>query len=64
MMAAILLTHAIVFVGYSLNDPNFRLLLDSQLSVFGTQAPPRYAVMEDVGKVEAQILQRIAGGGA
>jgi hypothetical protein len=44
MMAAILLSHAVVFVGYSLNDPNFRLLLDSQLSVFGTQAPPRYAL--------------------
>jgi hypothetical protein len=61
MMAAILLSHAVVFVGYSLNDPNFRLLLDSQLSVFGTQAPPRYALMEGVGALEAQILRRTAG---
>lgn len=61
MMAAILLSHAVVFVGYSLNDPNFRLLLDSQLSVFGTQAPPRYALMEGVGTLEAQILRRTAG---
>ena len=61
VMAAILLTHAIVFVGYSLNDPNFRLLLDSQLSVFGAQAPPRYAVMEGVGSLEAQVLRRSAG---
>lgn len=61
MMAAILLSHAVIFVGYSLSDPNFRLLLESQLSVFGTQAPPRYALMEDVGTVEAQILRRTAG---
>jgi hypothetical protein len=61
MMAALLLSHAVVFVGYSLNDPNFRLLLDSQLSLFGTQAPPRYAVMEGVGSLEAQILRRTAG---
>jgi hypothetical protein len=61
MMAAILLSHAVVFVGYSLSDPNFRLLLDSQLSVFGAQAPPRYAVMEGVGSLEADILRRTAG---
>jgi hypothetical protein len=61
MMAAILLTHAVVFVGYSLTDPNFRLLLESQLAVFGAQAPPRYAVMEGVGALEAQILRRTAG---
>jgi hypothetical protein len=61
MMAAILLTHAVVFVGYSLSDPNFRLLLESQLAVFGAQAPPRYAVMEGVGRLEAQILRRTAG---
>jgi hypothetical protein len=61
MMAAILLSHAIVFVGYSLSDPNFRLLLESQLSVFGAQAPPRYAVMEGVGALEAQIMRRTAG---
>lgn len=61
MMAAILLSHAVVFVGYSLNDPNFRLLMESQLSVFGTQAPPRYALMEGVGTLEAQILRRTAG---
>ncbi len=61
MMAAILLSHAVVFVGYSLSDPNFRLLLESQLSVFGTQAPPRYALMEGVGVLETQVLRRTAG---
>lgn len=61
MMAAILLSHALLFVGYSLNDPNFRLLIESQLSIFGTDAPPRYALMEGVGRMEAQILRRTAG---
>ena len=61
MMAAILLSHAVVFVGYSLSDPNFRLLLESQLSVFGAQAPPRYALMEGVGTLETQVLRRTAG---
>ena len=61
MMAAILLTHAVLFVGYSLADPNFRLLLEGQLAVFGSQAPPRYALMEGVGTLEAQILRRTAG---
>jgi hypothetical protein len=61
MMAAILLTHSVLFVGYSLSDPNFRLLLESQLSVFGAQAPPRYALMEGVGALEAEVLRRTAG---
>ncbi len=61
MMAAILLSHAVIFIGYSLNDVNFRLLLENQLSVFGTQAPPRYALMEGVGPLESQILRRTAG---
>ncbi|MBL9128946.1 MAG: CHAT domain-containing protein, partial [Verrucomicrobiales bacterium] len=61
MMGAILLTHALLFVGYSLSDPNFRLLIESQLSIFGTEAPPRYALMEGVGHTEAEILRRTAG---
>lgn len=61
MMSAILLSHAVLFVGYSLGDPNFRLLLDSQLTNFGTQAPPRYAIMESVGDHEREILRRTAG---
>lgn len=61
MMAAILLSHALLFVGYSLNDPNFRLLIESQLSIFGKDAPPRYALMEGVGRTEAEILRRTAG---
>lgn len=61
VMSSLLLTHAVLFVGYSLGDPNFRLLLDSQLSTFGTDAPPRYALMENVGATERAILRRTAG---
>lgn len=47
ILSSILLTHAVLFVGYSLNDPNFRLLLDSQLTIFNEQVPGRYAVMPE-----------------
>ena len=59
-MANILMTNAVVFVGYSLNDVNFRLLLDQQLSVFRGHLPPRYALLAGVGDVEAQVLWRTA----
>lgn len=58
VMGGILLTHAVLFVGYSLSDPNFRLLLDNQLTVFNGHVPPRYAILEGVGEAEADILWR------
>jgi len=61
VMASLMLTRAVLFVGYSLSDPNFRLLMDSQLSTFGTDAPPRYALMENVGAAEKAILRRTTG---
>jgi SIR2-like domain/CHAT domain len=61
VMSSLLLTHAVLFVGYSLSDPNFRLLIDSQLSTFGSDAPPRYALMENVGAAEKAILRRTTG---
>ena len=48
VMSTILMSNAVLFVGYSLSDPNFRLLLESQLTTFGAKAPPRYAIMEDL----------------
>ena len=60
VLSSLLLTRAVLFIGYSLGDPNFRLLLDSQLTIFNEQVPPRYAVMTEVGKVEQDILWRTA----
>lgn len=58
--SAILQTHAVLFVGYSLSDPDFRLLLDRQLTAFRTFVPDRYAIMPGVGEVEREVLWRTA----
>jgi hypothetical protein len=60
IFSALLLTKAILFVGYSLNDPDFRLLLDRQLTDFGSNIPARYALMTGIGKVESDVLWRTA----
>jgi hypothetical protein len=60
VFSAILLTKALLFVGYSLSDPDFRLLLDRQLAIFGSNVPERYALMTGVGKVEREVLKRTA----
>ena len=39
IFSAILLTKAVLFVGYSINDPDFRLLLDRQLTMFRGNIP-------------------------
>jgi SIR2-like domain/CHAT domain len=59
--SAVLLNFSILFVGYSLNDPDFRLLMERQITDFQGTTPIRYALMGGVGTVEAQILQRNAG---
>ena len=60
VFSAILLTRAVLFVGYSLNDPDFRLLLDRQLTMFKKFVPERYAIMAGVGDVEREVLRRTA----
>src|SRR3954464_8838697 len=60
VFSAILLTRAVLFVGYSLNDPDFRLLLDRQLTLFKKFVPERYAIMAGVGEVEREVLRRTA----
>lgn len=59
-MGGILQRYALLFVGYSLSDINFRLLLDNQLTIFNEYVPPRYALMEGVGAAEREILWRTA----
>ena len=61
VMSTILMSNAILFVGYSLSDPNFRLLLENQLTTFGAKAPPRYAIMEALGPYERDLLERSMG---
>jgi hypothetical protein len=60
IFSAILLTKAILFVGYSLNDPDFRLLLDRPLTTFKGDIPERYSLMSGVGSVEQDVLWRTA----
>ena len=61
MFAALLMTNAVLFLGYSLGDPDLNLLLDSQLSAFSDQVPPRYALMMDVGEVQRTVMKQSAG---
>jgi hypothetical protein len=65
IFSAILLTNAILFVGYSLNDPDLRMLLDRmlldrQLTTYQGHVPERYALMSGVGSVERDVLWRTA----
>lgn len=60
VFSAILLTNAVLFVGYSINDPDFRLLLDRQFAIFRGEVPARYALMSGVGRVERELLWRTA----
>jgi SIR2-like domain len=60
IFSGLLLTKALFFVGYSLSDPDFRLLMDRQLSHFKGFVPDRYALMTGVGPVERDVLWRTA----
>ena len=60
IFSTILLTKAVLFVGYSLNDPDFRLLLDRQLTIFRGNVPERFALISGLGRVERDVLWRTA----
>jgi hypothetical protein len=60
LFSALLMTRSTLFVGYSLSDPDFRLLFDRQLSTFGENVPERYALMAGVGPIESDVLKRAA----
>ena len=61
VFSALLMTNAVLFLGYSLGDPDLNLLLDGQLSTFKDVVPPRFALMEDVGEVGSLVLKKSAG---
>jgi hypothetical protein len=60
VFTGLLLTKALFFVGYSLSDPDFRLLMDRQLTHFRGFVPERFALMTDMGPVERDVLWRTA----
>jgi len=60
IFSGLLLTKALFFVGYSLSDPDFRLLMDRQLTHFKGFVPERFALMTGVGPVERDVLWRTA----
>ena len=59
--SALLLTKAILFVGYSFSDPDFQLLLERSLTLFRKFGPDRFALMNDVDAIEAEVMYRSAG---
>jgi hypothetical protein len=60
IFTGLLLTKALLFVGYSLSDPDFRLLMDRQLTHFRGFVPERFALMTGLGPVERDVLWRTA----
>ncbi|XXF77297.1 SIR2 family protein [Myxococcaceae bacterium GXIMD 01537] len=60
VFSSLLLTRALLFVGYSLSDPDFRLLMDRQFTAFKGFVPERYALMGGLGQVEQDVLWRTA----
>ena len=62
MFSVLLMTNAVLFLGYSLGDPDLNLLLDSQLSAFSYRVPPRtWPLMMDVGEVQRTVMKQSAG---
>lgn len=60
LFSALLLTKAIFFIGYSLHDPDFQLLMGNQITIFNGQVPDRFALMAGVGEIESEVLWRTA----
>ncbi|ADO73151.1 SIR2 family NAD-dependent protein deacylase [Stigmatella aurantiaca] len=60
VFTGLLLTKALLFVGFSLSDPDFRLLMDRQLTHFKGYVPDRFALMTGLGPVERDVLWRSA----
>ena len=54
----LLMTNAVLFVGYSLADIDFRLLLGHHAELFRSEGPPRYALITGLGQIERSNLGR------
>lgn len=52
------LNHTLLFVGYSLSDPDFNLLLRELTLMFENYVPAHYALLPDTGEFEREHLLR------
>ncbi len=50
------LNHTLLFVGYSLSDPDFNLLLRELTLMFENYVPAHYALLPDTGAFEREHL--------
>jgi hypothetical protein len=55
---ALSLSYTLLFVGYSLTDPDFRLILKELKLTFDDYSPPRYALVPDATDVKMDALHR------
>jgi hypothetical protein len=58
-MHALSLSYALLFAGYSLKDPDFRLILKELNLTFQGYAPPRYAFVPNATEVEIDQLMEM-----
>lgn len=59
-LQAIFLTHTLLFVGYSLRDPDFQLVLRELTLMFESYIPTHYALIADAGEFAVdQLLTRM-----
>jgi hypothetical protein len=56
-MQATFLSHVVLFVGYSLRDPDFQLVLRELTLVFGNSIPEHYALIADADAFTAEYLR-------
>jgi len=61
VFSALLLTKALLIVGYSISDPDFRLLVERHFTTFNGSVPERYALLSNVSEIEGDVLLRTAG---
>jgi hypothetical protein len=59
-MQAVFLNYTLLFVGYSLNDLDFQLLLSEMTLIFEGYTPKHYALIPDAGALTVEhLLERL-----